>query len=167
MESLLVEEVVLLQQTRIKAEKGHNFWSDRWIALKVLQYVPEAIVLVLPMKCLLVEEVVLSRETGIKAEKGHNFWSDRWIALKVLQYVPEAVFLVLPMESLLVEEDVMSRQTGIKAEKGDNFWSDRWIALIFFTVVFGGRFPCITFGIPTRWRGGLVEPDQNNRWKRP
>jgi hypothetical protein len=37
MESLLVEEVVLTRQTEIKAEKGHHFLSDRWIALKVLQ----------------------------------------------------------------------------------------------------------------------------------
>jgi len=36
MESLLVEEDVMSRQTEIKAEKGHNFWSDCWIALKVL-----------------------------------------------------------------------------------------------------------------------------------
>jgi hypothetical protein len=37
MESLLVEEVVFWRQNGIKAEKGHNFLSDRWITLKVLQ----------------------------------------------------------------------------------------------------------------------------------
>jgi len=37
MESLLVEEEVLSRQTGITAEEGHNFWSDRWNALKVLQ----------------------------------------------------------------------------------------------------------------------------------
>jgi hypothetical protein len=36
MESLLVEEEVLSRQTGISAEKGHNFWSDSWNALKVL-----------------------------------------------------------------------------------------------------------------------------------
>jgi hypothetical protein len=85
MESLLVEEEVLSLQTGITAEKGHNFWSDRWIAIKVLQYFPELVFLEVPMESLLVEEEVLSRQTGITAEKGHNFWSDRWIALKVLQ----------------------------------------------------------------------------------
>jgi len=85
MESLLVEEVVLSRETGIKAEKGHNFWSDRRIALKVLQLFPEAVFLVVPMESPLIEEDVMSRQTGIKAEKGHNFWSDRWIALKVLQ----------------------------------------------------------------------------------
>jgi hypothetical protein len=33
MESLLVEEEVL-SQAGILAEKDHNFWSNRWIALK-------------------------------------------------------------------------------------------------------------------------------------
>ena len=37
MESLLVEEDVMSRQAGIKGEKGHNFLSDRWIALKVLQ----------------------------------------------------------------------------------------------------------------------------------
>jgi hypothetical protein len=37
MESLLVEEDVMSRHTGIKAEKGHNFWFDRWITLKVLQ----------------------------------------------------------------------------------------------------------------------------------
>jgi hypothetical protein len=37
MESLLVEEQVLSRRTGITAEKGNNFQSHRWIALKVLQ----------------------------------------------------------------------------------------------------------------------------------
>jgi hypothetical protein len=37
MESLLVEVDVMSRQTGIKAEKRHNFLSDRWIALKVLK----------------------------------------------------------------------------------------------------------------------------------
>jgi hypothetical protein len=36
MESLLVEEEVLLRETGITAKKHHNFSSDRWIALKQL-----------------------------------------------------------------------------------------------------------------------------------
>jgi len=85
MESLLVEEVVLSSETGIKAEKGHKFWSDRWIALKLLQLFPEAVFLVVAMESLLVEEKDLWSQTGITGEKGHNFWSDRWIGLKVLQ----------------------------------------------------------------------------------
>jgi hypothetical protein len=85
MESLPVEDDVMWRQTGIKAEKGHKIWSDRWIAVQVLQQFLEGVFLVLPMESLLVEDDVMSRQTGIKAEKGHNFWSDRWIALKVLQ----------------------------------------------------------------------------------
>jgi len=85
MESLLVEKVVLSRHTGIKAEKGHNFWSDRWIALKVLLLFPEAVFLVVAMESLLVEEKALRSQTGMIGEKDHNFWSDRWIALKVLQ----------------------------------------------------------------------------------
>jgi len=85
METLLVEDDVMSRQTGIKAEKGHKFWSYRWIALKVSQKFLEAVFIVVPMESLLVEEDVMSRQTGIKAEKGHNFWSDRWIALKVLK----------------------------------------------------------------------------------
>jgi len=82
MESLLVDEDVLSRQTGIVAEKRHNVWSDRWIALKVLQLLPEACFLELPMESLLVEKKFLSRRTWITAEKGNNFWSDSWIALK-------------------------------------------------------------------------------------
>jgi hypothetical protein len=65
MESLLIEEEVLSRQTRIRAEKGHNFWSDRWIALKFLQEFPEAVFLGELMESPLVEEKVLLRQTGI------------------------------------------------------------------------------------------------------
>jgi hypothetical protein len=41
--------------------------------MKVLQYFPEAVFLVLPMESLLVEEEVLPRETRITAEKGLSF----------------------------------------------------------------------------------------------
>jgi len=85
MKPLLVEEEALWSQSGIKCEKHHNISSDRWIALKVLQYFPEAVFHVVPVESLLVEEDVMSRHTGIKAEKGHNFWFDRWITLKVLQ----------------------------------------------------------------------------------
>jgi hypothetical protein len=37
MESILVEEEVLSRKTGITGETRHNFWSDRWIALKYLQ----------------------------------------------------------------------------------------------------------------------------------
>jgi len=74
MESLLVEEEVLSRQTTITAEYGHNFWSYRWIALKVLQLFPEGVFLLVAFESLLVEAEVFSRQTGITAENGHNLW---------------------------------------------------------------------------------------------
>jgi hypothetical protein len=56
MESLLDEEEVLSSQTEITAEKGYNFWSDRWIAFNVLHEFPEAVVVVVPTESLVVEE---------------------------------------------------------------------------------------------------------------
>jgi hypothetical protein len=35
-ESLLEEVEVSTRQTRVPVRKGHNFSSDRWIALKIL-----------------------------------------------------------------------------------------------------------------------------------
>jgi len=81
----MVEEEIWSRQTGKTAEKDQNFWSDRWMALKVLLYFSKAIFLEVPMECLLVEEEVLSPQIEITAEMGHNFWSDRWIALTVLQ----------------------------------------------------------------------------------
>jgi len=68
MESLLVEEEILSRETRITAEKRYNFWSDRWIVLKQLQWFLETRLLLLPMEDLPLEEEVLWRQ------KGNNSW---------------------------------------------------------------------------------------------
>jgi len=60
MESIFVEEEVLSRQTRIIAEKDHNFWFDRWITLKYLLKFQEPRSLVLPIESLLVELEVWS-----------------------------------------------------------------------------------------------------------
>jgi len=65
MESLLVEEEVLLRQTGITAEMCYNFRSDRWMDINVLHSFLETVFLEVPMKSLLVEEEVLSRQTRI------------------------------------------------------------------------------------------------------
>jgi hypothetical protein len=73
MESLLDQKEVLSSQNEITAEKGYNFLSDRWIALSVLHYFPEAVVVVVPTKSLFVAEYRLSRQTETTAKKGYNF----------------------------------------------------------------------------------------------
>jgi hypothetical protein len=52
---------VFSRETGITAENGNNFWSYRWIALKVLQLFPEGVFLLVPLESLLVEEEVFSR----------------------------------------------------------------------------------------------------------
>jgi hypothetical protein len=61
MESLLDEEEVLSSQTERSAEKGYNFWCDRWIALNVLHKFQEAVVVVVPKESLVIEEYGLAR----------------------------------------------------------------------------------------------------------
>jgi hypothetical protein len=73
MESLLHEEEVLSRQTEITPEKGYNFWSDRWIALNVLQEFLEALVVVVHTESLVVEEYGLSRQTETTAKKSYSF----------------------------------------------------------------------------------------------
>jgi hypothetical protein len=73
MESLLDEEEVLLSQTKITAEKGYNFLSDRSIALNVLHEIKEPIVVVVSTESLVIEEDGLSRQTETTAKKGYNF----------------------------------------------------------------------------------------------
>ena len=65
MESLLVEEEILLRQTGITAEMCYNFRSDRWMDLNVLHSFLETVFLEVPMESLLVEEEVFSRQTRI------------------------------------------------------------------------------------------------------
>jgi hypothetical protein len=71
--SRLVEEAVLVHQTGITVEKGHNFLSDHWIALKILNEFLHVVCLVVPKESLLVEEYALSLKTETTAKNGYNF----------------------------------------------------------------------------------------------
>jgi hypothetical protein len=71
-ELLLGELEVSSLETRVLVRKGHNFLSDRWIALKFLQDFPEAIFLVVDVESLLDESDVSSLETRVQLRKGNN-----------------------------------------------------------------------------------------------
>jgi hypothetical protein len=71
-ESLLGEAEVSSLQSRVPVRKGHNFLSDRWIALKFLQEFPEAVFLGVDVELLLGESEVSSLETRVPVRKGHN-----------------------------------------------------------------------------------------------
>jgi hypothetical protein len=67
MESLLTDEEVLSSLTRVTAEKGINFSSDRWIALKFLLEFLEVIFFGGVIQSLITEVEVYSRLTRITA----------------------------------------------------------------------------------------------------
>jgi len=60
-------------ETSVPVRKGHNFLSDRWIALKFLQEFPEVIFHGVIVESLLGEAEVSSLETSVPVPKGHNF----------------------------------------------------------------------------------------------
>jgi hypothetical protein len=70
---LLGESEVSSLETIVPVRKGHNFSSDRWIALNFLQKFPEAVFLGVDVESLLGEAVVSTLETGVPVRKGHNF----------------------------------------------------------------------------------------------
>jgi hypothetical protein len=59
--------------TRVPVRKGHNFCSDRWISLKILQEFPNAVFLELDVELLLGDAEVSSLATRVTVRKGHNF----------------------------------------------------------------------------------------------
>jgi len=72
-ESLLGDAEVSAPATRVPVRKGHNFCSDRWISLKILQEFPNAVFLELDVELLLSDAEVSSLATRVTVRKGHNF----------------------------------------------------------------------------------------------
>jgi hypothetical protein len=90
---------------------GHNFWSDRWISLKILQEFPDAVFFGADVESILGDAGLSSLDTRVKGRKGRNFWSDLWISLKFLQEFPDVIFIGVYVESLLGESKVSALQT--------------------------------------------------------
>jgi hypothetical protein len=114
------------------------------------------------MESLLSEAEVRSRQTRVSAQKGSNVWSDHWIVFKFIQKFPEAIFLVVAKESLLGYEQVSSCQTSLTTQKHLNFLSDHWIIPKFLHEFLKDVTPWSSYGIASRWTGGLVAPHQSN-----
>jgi len=72
-ESLLDEVEVSALETNVPVRKGHNFGSDRWIALKFLQEFPDSVFLAVDAESLLGEAEVSPLETRLPVRKGRNF----------------------------------------------------------------------------------------------
>jgi hypothetical protein len=72
-ESLLGEAEVSSPATRVPVCKGHNFCSNRWISLEILQEFPDAVFLGVDVESLLGDAEVPSPATRVPVRKGHNF----------------------------------------------------------------------------------------------
>jgi len=72
-ESLLGDAEVSSLETSVPVRKGHNFGSDRWISLKILQEFPDAVFLEVDVESLLGDAEVSSPPTRVPVREGHNF----------------------------------------------------------------------------------------------
>jgi hypothetical protein len=99
-ESLLRDAEVYALQIRVPVRNGHNFWSDRWIALKFLREFPDSIF----------AGVVVE---SLHGDAGISKISNCRIALKFLQEFPDAVFLGVDVESLQGEAEVSALPTRV------------------------------------------------------
>ena len=73
MESLLDDAEVSSLETAVRVRKGHNFRSDRWISLKILQEFPDAVFLGVDVESLLGDAEESPPTTRVPVRKGHNF----------------------------------------------------------------------------------------------
>ena len=71
-ETILGEEEIWSRQARVTVRKGHNFWSDRWIAIKILPEFPLAFFHIVDVESIPGEEEVWSRQGGVTGRTGHN-----------------------------------------------------------------------------------------------
>jgi len=54
-------------------QKGHNFCSDRWISLKFLQDILDAVILGVDVESLIGKADASSLETRVPVRNNHNF----------------------------------------------------------------------------------------------
>jgi hypothetical protein len=72
-ESPLCQVDVASLDISVRVGKGHNFGSDRWIALKSLLEFPDAVFIGVDVESPLVQVEVASLEISLRVGKGHNF----------------------------------------------------------------------------------------------
>jgi hypothetical protein len=72
-ESSLGQVDVASLEISVRVGKGHNFGSDRWIAVKSLQEFPDAVFLGVVVESPLCQVDVASLDISVRVGKGHNF----------------------------------------------------------------------------------------------
>jgi hypothetical protein len=130
----------------VSAEKGHNVWSDRWIALKCLQGFPKAVFLGVAMEWLIGDGYVFSASMEFWLKRAITFDPTVWSRSNFYAGFQRMFSLGKLWNRCLVTR-MSARQPWVSAQKGHNFLSDRWIALIFLQ-----WFPeAIFLGVVTQW----------------
>jgi len=94
----------------VTVRKGHNFRSDRWMAIKLLLVFPNSLFHGVDEESILGDDEVWSRLSSVTVRKGHNFRSDRWIAIKLLLEFPDTIFHGVDEASMLGDDEVWSSQ---------------------------------------------------------
>ena len=72
-ESILGKEEVWSRQARVTVRKGHNFGTDRWIAIKILHEFSDALFHIVDAESIHGEEEVWSRQAIVTGCKCNNF----------------------------------------------------------------------------------------------
>jgi hypothetical protein len=120
--------VRLVGQPGVSAHKGHNFWSDSWMALKILHGFPEAVFIGVAMEWLLGDEDVWSWELEYALKRAITFDPTVWSHSKFYRGFQRLFSLGKPWNRCSVTR-MSCRQPWVSTKKGHNFWSDRWIVL--------------------------------------
>jgi hypothetical protein len=134
------------RQPWVSAQKVHNIWSDRWIALKFLQGFTEAIFIGVAMEWLLRDEDVWSVELEYRLKKAITF--DPTVGSRSNFYKGfQRLFVLGKLWNRCWVTRMSGRQPWVSVQKDHNVWSDRWIALKFLQ-----WFPeAIFLGVLTEW----------------
>ena len=72
-ESILGEEEVWSRTARVTVRTGHDFSSHRWIAIKSLHEIPDALFHIVDVESIHGEEEVYSRQAIVTVCKRNNF----------------------------------------------------------------------------------------------
>jgi len=72
-ESILGEAEVSSRQARVTIQRGHNFCSDGWIAIKIFQQFLEGFFHEVDVESILGEEEVRSLQARVTVRTGYNF----------------------------------------------------------------------------------------------
>jgi len=117
-------------QPWVSAQKGHNFWYDRWIAIKFLQGFLEAVFPGFDMEWILSDEDVWSLQLEYRLKRAITFDPTVGSCSNIYRGFKRLFSLECYGMGTRRRGCVVGR-TWVSAQTGHNFLSDHWIALKF------------------------------------